>query len=174
MNSTGEHSEHVRDAAQAIDELRSQRHRQLPAHERTLQGLMSRIGSPGFAAAVAVFIVVWVALNMALRSYHESFDSGTFGLLNTIAQVVSIVLIISILSAQNTQSTLEQERARLMLQLAVIQDKKITQALNAIEDLRRVNPKIETTTETDSLHETTDVHEAAQALREVEHNEETK
>ncbi len=158
----------MREAAQAIDELRTQRHRRLPARERAVQALMDRIGRPRFILAVVVFILAWVVADLILRAQHRRFDSETFGLLNTVAQLVSLLLVIGVLSSQNTQGTVERERARLMLQLAVIQDRKITEALNAIEDLRRVNPEIETTDEPTALREATDVHEAAQALVEAE------
>ncbi len=140
----GETPDHVREAAQTIDELRAQRRRQLPASERAVQRMVERVGRPRFIIALAVFIVAWVAVNSLLRASHASFDDRGFSMLNTFAQLCSLLLVVSVLSHQNTQSTLEQERARLMLQMMVIHDRKITEALNAVEDLRREHPRIDT------------------------------
>lgn len=165
-----EYPEHVREAAEAIDELRSQRRRQLPARERALQTFLNRIGRPRFVLAVSVFIVVWVTLNMLLASRHEAFDTPAFTLLNTIAQLLSLLLVIAIFSAQNTENTIEQERARLMLQLALIHDRKISAIVQAVEQLsgRSGLPFVQEVPQ--ELHRPTDIHEAAGALQEAERN----
>ncbi len=104
-------------------------------------------------------------ISITFQHERKAFDT-TFSLLDTIAQLISLVLVIGIMSAQNTDATLEQERARLMLQLAVIHDRKITEALNAIETLRaprRAEPQTD-----EELRRATDIHEATDALRAVE------
>jgi uncharacterized membrane protein len=166
--SQDEHQQQLRDAASAIDELRSQRREQLPAVERSMQEVISRIGRPRFVFAVSLFIIGWVVANMLLQTRHANFDGPTFGLLNLIAQLTSLVLVIGILTAENTQGTLSRERSRLMLQLALIQDRKITEALKAIEELRGSRRAEDDGGIRQQLANPTDVHEAAQALREVE------
>ena len=163
-----DYPEHVREAAQAIDELRAQRRQQLPARERAVQAFISRVGRPRFMLATAVVIVAWVVLNTILLSRHANFDTPTFGLLSTIAQLISLMLVIGILSAENTQGVLEQERARLMLQLAIIHDRKITEVLKAVEDLQGGRRGAKTSEQPAELREAIDIHEAASALREAE------
>ncbi|MFN2450318.1 MAG: hypothetical protein ABR508_11125 [Candidatus Baltobacteraceae bacterium] len=152
--------DHLREAAQAIDELRAQRHRQMPRAERAVQRLVESIGRPRFILALAIGLAAW-----AFLSDHS------FTALDTFAQLASFLLVVAILSHQNTESTIEQERARLMLQLMMIQDRKVTQALNAIEDLRREHPRIDTSGDSKELHQETDLHQAARALREAEKDE---
>ena len=163
-----DYPEHVREAAQAIDELRAQRRQQLPARERAVQAFISRVGRPRFRLAVVVVIIAWVVLNTILLPRHANFDTPTFGLLSTIAQLISLMLVIGILSAENTQGVLEQERARLMLQLAMIHDRKITEVLKAVEDLQGARRGAKTNEQPAELREATDIHEAASALREAE------
>jgi len=167
----GDYPEHLREAAETIDALRAQRHRQMSPAERAIQHFMGRIGRPRFILALVAFIIVWVAINLVLRASHAAFDTGSFTLLNTIAQHTSLVLVVAILTHQNTQSTIEQERARLVLQMLVIQDRKITQALNALDDLRREHPRIDTSGDSTELHKETDLHEATRALQEAEGQE---
>lgn len=149
--------EHLAEAAQAIDELRAQRHRQLRPSERTVQRFVETLAQPRSIVILAIGIVVWVALNAALRPLHAAFDDAAFNILNLIATLISLVLVVAILSGQHTQATLEQERARLMLQLMLIQDRKIS------ELLKELHPR-----GGDALHEETDIHAAARALEEAE------
>ncbi len=159
--------EHLAEAAETIDELRAQRHRALPPSERGVQRLLDSISRPRFVIALAVSICVWVVANSILRSVGRPFDDYAYNLLNLTATLISLVLVVAVLSAQRTANTIEQERARLMLQLMLVQDRKITQALNAVEDLRRVNPHLDDP-QTGELHEETDLHAAARALQQVE------
>src|SRR5579872_6543305 len=160
-----EYPDHIREAAQAIDELRALRHRQLSYPERAIQAFISRIGEPRIVLAVAFCIVVWIVLNTLLRPH--AFDDAAFSRLNTICQTISVVLVFGILSAEHTQADIEQERARLMLQLALIQDRKISDALKALDELRRASPRVPDPQEPAELRQATDIHEAANALREA-------
>lgn len=167
-----DYPDHVREAAEAIDELRAQRRRQLAPRELALQAFLSRIGRPRFVIAVAVFIVVWVTANLLLARDHANLDTPQFTLLNTSAQLVSLLLVIGIFSAQNTENNLEQERARLMLQLSIIQDRKITALLGAIERLTaHTDDSARTSPVPHDLRKPTDIHEAAHALEEAEQRE---
>ena len=158
----GDYPEHLAEAAQAIDELRAQRHRQLRPSERTVQRFMYTIAQPRFVAILAGGIVVWVVLNAVLRPLHAAFDDPAFNMLNLVATLMSLVLVIAILSGQHTQATLEQERARLLLQLMLIQDRKIS------ELLKQLHPHDAPA----ALHEETDIHAAARALEEAENTPE--
>jgi uncharacterized membrane protein len=153
-----EHPEHLREAGETIQELREERHQSLPKRERVVRAIVTRIGRPRFLMYVVAFIVAWVALNLVLRPYHRAFDSDTFALLNTIAQLVSLVVVLTILSGQNSERTLEEERDRLTLQMSLIIDKKITEALR----------QLSTSAQQHELREPTDLHQAAEVLRKAE------
>lgn len=122
---------------------------------------MHGVGRPRTIAIVVAFVVIWVAANVLLHPHGQSFDDNPFGLLNLISHLLSLMLVIGVLSAQNTQSTIDQERARLMLQLAIVQDKKISQVLEMLGAR-------------DQSREPADVHEAAEALKEAERQETEK
>lgn len=154
-------SERVQDAAQTIHELRAQRREELPRDERAVESFMHGVGRPRTIAIVVAFVVIWVALNVLLRPHHQTFDDTPFALLNLISQLLSLMLVIGVLSAQNTQSTIDQERARLMLQLAIVQDKKISEVLEMLGAR-------------DQSRRPTNLHEAAEALKEAERQETEK
>lgn len=146
------------------------RHRQLPPAERSVQALLDAIARPRFVLLLAASICAWIAANALARASGHAFDDRAYNLLNLVATLTSLVLVVAVLSGQRTNNTLEQERARLMLQLMIVHDRKITQALNAVEDLRRVDPRMPDP-EKGELHEETDLHAAARALREAEGSE---
>lgn len=168
--SAREYPEHLAEAAQAIDELRAQRVKQLPPSERAVQRILDAIARPAFIVGLACCIGLWLAINAAMRAVGRPFDDSAYSLLNLIATLVSLVLVLAVLSGQRTTNVLEQERARLMLQLMLIHDRKVTQTLNAVEDLRRANPRA-ADPELGELHEETDLHAAARALQEAESQE---
>lgn len=125
---------------------------------------MRRVG-PRTIFGLAAFIVIWVVLNLVLRAQHRNFDDGTFSLLDTIAQLSSLVIAICILSSQNTMGRLDDERTRLTLQISLIVDRKVTQILTELDDLRGSPKRSE---EAEALREPTDLHKAAEALREAD------
>ncbi len=165
-----EYPEHVQEAVQTIEEVREARLARLPRDERFVQNIVRRIGRPRSIVAVGVFIILWLSINAIFSAYRLPFDKPPFFWLDTIAQLFNVVIAIAILSAENTQSAVEEERSRLALQLAMIADRKITKALNDLEELRRAEPAIETPAhkKRDELQHETDLHQAAQLLREVE------
>ena len=153
-----EHPEHLREASETIEALRSQRHAELPQRERFVQDLILKIGRPRTLAVVVALIVAYVAANIVLRASGHGFDDATFSRLNLVSQLVSLVFVIAILSAQNTARTLEEERARLNLQLELINERKLTEILKAVAPQQTVR----------ELGEPTNLHQAAEVLRQVE------
>ncbi len=129
---------------------------------------MRAVGRPRTIVAFSALILCWVASNLVLAQTHHNLDDRSFSLLNLFAQLCSLMFAISILSSQNTLGRMDEERTRLTLQLMLILDRKVTKLLNDIEDLRRVQPEIQTSDEPHELLETTDLHKAAQALREAD------
>lgn len=162
--SDADHPEHLREAGETINELRAQRLEELPKRERLVQDFVARIGRPRFLLFVAAFIVVWVVANLLLRPAHRAFDTDTFAVLNLISQLVSLVIVLAILSGQQSLRTLEEERDRLTLQMSLIIDKKVTEALR---NMRVDNDRHE-------LREPTDLHQAAEVLREAEEQAEAE
>ena len=153
-----EDPDHVREASETIEALRQQRYNELPPRERAIQQIVESAGRPRTIAAVVVVIALWVVLNLFLANSHHAFDTPTFAYLNLASQLVSLIFVLTILAEQNTQRTIEQERARLILQMAVIADKKLT------EILRHVVPEHRAP----ELREPTDLQQAAGALRKAE------
>jgi uncharacterized membrane protein len=153
-----EHSEHLQQAGETIEELRDERHESLPKRERIVQASMSRLGRPSSVVTVIALIVLWIVLNLVLRPLHRAFDTETFALLGLTAQLVSLVAVLTILSAQNSQRKIIEERDRLTLQLTLIIDKKITEALRELGTGNRER----------ELYEPTDLHRAAEVLRKAE------
>ena len=167
---TNQYPEHVQEAVQTIEEVREERLARLPRDERFVQGIVRRIGRPRSIYAVVACIILWIAINGALSAYRFPFDRPPFFWLTAIAQLFNVIIAIAILSAENTQSVVEEERSRLALQLAMIADRKITKALNDLEELRRAHPDIETppARSPDELRHETDLHQAAELMREIE------
>lgn len=151
----------IQDAADTIHELRRQRREDLPKDERAVESFMHSFGRPRTIAVIALFVLTWVALNLVWHGTNNEFDPSPYGLLNLISQLCSLVLLVGVLSAQNTQSEIDQERSRLMLQMAIVHDRKISEVLKLL-----------------GAHEVerqpTDVREAAEALKGAEKREAEK
>lgn len=156
--------EHVRDAAALIQEMRRQRREDLPPLKRLVERVVARFATPFAALAVVVFIGIWVGLQFTLPAHGIPFDSNTFALLGLIAQLLSLVLVVGVLVADGTQAEIDQERSRLILQMLIIQDRKISEALKGFEQLARAQG-LQPREEIQRIDDSTDLHEAAAALR---------
>jgi uncharacterized membrane protein len=150
-----ERPQHLQAAGETIHELREERHQQLPKRERLVQAIILRLARPSSVLIVIAFMLVWVLLNFTLRPLHRAFDTQTFALLNLISQLVSLVVVLGILSAQHSERTLQEERDRLTLQLTLIIDKKISEALGSLGGASHDA----------ELREPTDLRQAAEVLR---------
>jgi uncharacterized membrane protein len=106
--------------------------------------LTALVGLPGFAAALTAAIVLWIAANLlaswfGLRSVDPPLPFFWLqGALTTAALYVATL----ILTTQRREEKLSSQRAQLLRELAVLNDKKSAKIIELLEESRRDNPAV--------------------------------
>ena len=102
---------------------------------------IARLGEPFAIGTLLVAVALWVAVNTALPKFHATaFDPYPFSLLQCIASVAALSLTIMILTNQQNENRLAEQRARLDLELSMVNDKKVAKLISLLEGQRRDNP----------------------------------
>ncbi|MDQ6627186.1 MAG: DUF1003 domain-containing protein [Pseudomonadota bacterium] len=112
------------------------------ANVTPLRGAIERVshifGTPGYLLAAAAFVLVWVLVNTWGRLHGWSyFDEPPFFWLQGIVSTNALLLTISVLIRQNRMAQLAEQRAHLDLQINMLTERKVTKALELIDELRR-------------------------------------
>lgn len=113
----------------------------------TLQGIVDRMTAcvawPGFAAVVAVAVGVWIGGNLiAMNDRVLPIDPPPFVWLQLALAVGAFVMVALILTTQRREDQLASHRAQMILELSILNDKKISKIIALIEEGRRDNPAL--------------------------------
>jgi uncharacterized membrane protein len=158
----------------AITELRQQTEWQLTASDRVARGVTAVVGTMWCAYAHALFYGAWIVVNCGLVSSIKPFDPFPFMMLTMIAAVESILLVIFILISQNRMQKLADRRAELNLQVGLLTEQELTQAIHLLVDVAKklgVSPA----EDTEMSEVTRDIHpkKVVEALERAEEEIET-
>ena len=135
--------QHARDSVQSIVELKSQHARGATRGDRFAERLVSTLGRPAFLGSVLVFVIVWIAGNVAAPSMHLPIvDAPPFYWLQGAVSLTALCLTILILSTQRRLDRLAEERAQLTLQVALVGEQKLAKVIALLEELRSDHPEI--------------------------------
>jgi uncharacterized membrane protein len=133
----------VHDIAQVAAQLRSEHRLETSSLQRAVDQVTSVVGRPGFVAALAAFIVVWVAGNYLAPHFGViPFERPPFVLLQAFSSMTALLIAALILTTQRREDQLASHRSQLILELAVLIDPKLSKVIKLLEEGRRDNPAI--------------------------------
>jgi len=121
----------------AITELRQQTESQLTASDRVARRVTAVVGTMWCVYGHALFYGAWIVVNCGLVSSIKPFDPFPFMMLTMIAAVESILLVIFILISQNRMQKLADRRAELNLQVGLLTEQELTQAIHLLIDVAK-------------------------------------
>ena len=134
---------HIDRTVRAIAALH-QDHRQREAPvQRVVRRSVAFIGRPRFVALLTGLIVIWVALNLALRlHHHRAFDPPPYPWLFDIGEALALYITVLILITQRRDDQLSDLREQLALELAILGEQKNAKIIHLLEELRRDLPMV--------------------------------
>jgi uncharacterized membrane protein len=146
--------------------------RELHPTQKSIEWLTGRIGRPWFAYAVISFIVLWIAIDRLVGPPHR-FDTTAFPLLQLILTILSLVIVVFILITENRQGDHADQRAKVTLQIALINEQKTAKIIELLEQLRKDDPSLpdREDKEADHMAQATDLRTAIEKLEEAEGTE---
>jgi uncharacterized membrane protein len=134
---------HVEQTVQAIVALHGRHQRRTSRAQRFVHWTTRLVGSPIFAGGFTVLLTLWLVINLhELSIGHLPFDPPPFPWVQTITSVLGFYLMILILITQRHENRLEETRAQLTLQLAMLAERKNAKIIELLEQLRHDHPNI--------------------------------
>jgi uncharacterized membrane protein len=101
------------------------------------------VGLPGFAAALTAAIVLWIAANLLASLFGlRPVDPPPFVWLQGALTTGALYVATLILTTQRREDKLSSQRAQLLLELAILNDKKFAKIIELLEESRRDNPAL--------------------------------
>ena len=157
----------IDDTIQTIAELERQALDATSLHQRRIERLTMAIGTPRTLFAALVLIAAWVAANSLLAVTHRSpLDTPPFFWLATAMSVGAFLVTVMILTVENRQSEIEEQRARLHLQISLLAERKTAKIIQLLEELRYDLPVVPNRDDREAHELTlpTNPHEVAREL----------
>ncbi len=135
---------HVEESVAAIAALHHSHLRKAGSGQRLVSAATAAVSRASTLAVVAVAIIGWMGLNMALTAGGRAApDPSPFPLLSLAVSTGGLLLAAMILIAQRLDDELAVQRDQLTLELALLAEQKTAKAIALIEELRRADPFVE-------------------------------
>ena len=134
---------HVEQTVQTIAALHGQHQRRTSRAQRFVHATTRIVGSPIFAGTFTVLLTIWVVINLyQLFVGQIPSDPPPFPWVQTVTSVLGFYLMVLILITQRHENRLEETRAQLTLQVAMLAEVKNAKIIELLEQLRRDHPNI--------------------------------
>jgi uncharacterized membrane protein len=131
------------DAAQATAQLRAEHKQETSLLQYAADRLTAVVGLPGFAAVVTIAIVLWVSVNILSGLFGLwPVDPPPFVWLQGAITTGALYVAILILTTQRREEQLSSQRGQLLLELAILNDRKSSKIIELLEEVRRDTPTI--------------------------------
>ena len=156
--------------AQATAALRADHKQQATRLQRVVDKVTAFVGSAAFVAGLAAGILLWVLVNLGLRHFGlPAFDPPPFTWLEGAVSIASLFVALSILATQRREDELEGHHIQLILELSILNDRKISKIIGLIEEMRRDTPAIKDRVDGESelMATPADAHAVLKAIKDV-------
>jgi uncharacterized membrane protein len=101
------------------------------------------VGWPGFVVVIVAMIGLWITANLfAARLGLRPIDPPPFVWLQGAATSGALLIAALILTTQRREDQLASHRAQIILELAVLNDQKLSKVIELLEESRRDNPAL--------------------------------
>ncbi len=167
--STGSGEAPIEQTVRSLAGVHAEHERELHPTQKSIEWLTSWIGRPWFAYAIIAFILLWIAVDRFVGPTHR-FDATTFPLLQLILTILSLLVVVFILITENRQSEHAEQRAKVTLQIALINEQKTAKIIELLEQQRKDDPHLPDREDKEANHmsQATDLRTAIEKLEEAE------
>jgi uncharacterized membrane protein len=165
-------SSQIEEAILSVAELERKALDDASLHQRAIERFTQAVGRPRSLYVVVCFILVWVFTNMMLAATgSRPFDPPPFAWLTGIVSLAALLMTIVILTTENRMSEIEEQRARLHLQISLLADRKTAKIVELLEELRVDLPSVPNRHDAlaTELTKPSDPHEVASELERQTH-----
>lgn len=140
--------EHVQETVDSIADLHAEHYTALPTSQLGVEWVTNRVGRPWTLFFCASIMGAWVILNYWAFTHHaRAIDPPPFAGLQTAVSILAFLMTIVIVTTENRQGYLDERRAQLTLQIALLTERKITKVVELVERIRQEHPLLSDPTE---------------------------
>lgn len=157
-------SDHLNDTIEALAEFHQAHYRSATGLQRAVDRLTALLGTPYALIAMTAATIAWSVLIFGLA--RPGAHAQAFSWLSLCATCASLLIVVLILSTQRREHLLAERRGQLILELAILSDRKSAKIIALLEEMRRDAPNIHDRHDAESAHMAapTDLVEVAAAL----------
>jgi uncharacterized membrane protein len=132
---------HVEETIRSIADFHAQHRSEATRRQRWVERAVRRVGRPRSIGILTIFILTWIAINLALLAAgQKAFDPPPFQLLQDFGEFVALYIAVLILIAQQREKKISEHLETLTLEMAILNEKKSAKLIQLIEELRRDSP----------------------------------
>jgi uncharacterized membrane protein len=147
MNAPDDRSEGLPSAVQehigAVSDFYARHEEELTPTQRIVERISMFLGSPAYVAGNLVFVVLWIAWNLAAPELgFDQWDEPPFFWLQGLIALNAFVISTTVLIRQNRMSKLANQHAHLDLQINLLADEKTSKIIQMLDELRRDLPNV--------------------------------
>ncbi len=162
--------EEMTEVAHTTAQIRAAHRLEASLLQSVVDKITSVIGGPGFVASLSLGIVLWVGGNLAAPWLGlEPIDPAPFVWLELVTATSALVVAALILTTQRREDKLADNRAQLILELAISNDQKIAKIVGLLEESRRDNPNLvnRVDDEADAMSTPSDTEAVLEAIKDL-------
>src|ERR1700722_14436252 len=163
-------SDHISDNVDNVVALQRRETDALTPAQRRVERVGRFVGRPTYLVGVLLTATLWVAFNVTAPYVGlRAFDKPPFAWLDLVLTFVALGHTSVVLGAQNLQTKLEQQHARLDLQVNLLTEHKASKLIHLLEELRRDLPMVKDRhdAQANALQERADTGKVLSALESV-------
>ena len=133
--------EHVQETVDSIADLHAEHYMALPSSQLGVEWVTNRIGRPWTLFFCVLLMSAWMLGNYWAATHHaRAMDPPPFVWLQTTVSILAFLMTIVIVTTENRQGYLDERRAQLTLQIALLTERKITKVIELVERIRQEHP----------------------------------
>ena len=169
MNDNDLKNSHTEEAIDAVAELERNAAESMSKHQRWIENVTNRLGTPVTVYVIAAFVVLWVVANLiVLQTNGKTFDPPPFAWLQGIVSLSGLVIAVLILTTANRVAQIDTARAKVDLQINLLNERRTGKLLKMLDQLRRDSPTVPThdDPEVEQLAAPTNTNDVARAIEE--------
>lgn len=152
---------------ESIIKLHMRAEKQVSNHQRTIERITATLGRPGFFYIILFLIILWILGNtIATRFGISVIDSPPFYWAQGMIGFMALLVTISVLITQNRQQKQADQRRHLDLQVSLLIERKVTQLITMVDELRTALPNVENKhdPQTEAMKQAADPHDIIRSL----------
>ena len=131
---------HEEDSIDALADLHSEHYRHATTAQRFIDAITDQLGRPWAVIALGAVVVLWAALTA--WTTKGGVEQPSFAWLELAATLAALIVSVLILVTQRRANQLDERRAQLTLELAMLADKKSAKIIALLEEIRRDSPHL--------------------------------